>query len=80
MMQIILLGYGLETKKKAFWIRFGAIAACFAILIGTLLAVPFLRKNEDTDDLDLSDIDLDDIITEIVRQCIDKNIINSTCR
>ena len=41
-----------SKKKHAVWIRFGAIAACFAILVGTVLAVPLLRKGEETDDLE----------------------------
>lgn len=37
-----------SKKKHAVWIRFGAIAACFAIIVGTVFAIPLLRTGEDT--------------------------------
>ena len=35
-------------KKKAFWICFGAISACLAILVGTVLAIPLFKKRKDS--------------------------------
>ena len=39
-----------KSKKKNIWLRFGAVAACFALLTGIAVIVPMLQKNPDTTD------------------------------
>ncbi len=34
-----------KSKPKGIWLRFGAIAACFALIVGAIIAVPMLNGN-----------------------------------
>ena len=35
-----------KSKTKAIWLRLGAIAACFALIVGTILIVPMFREDK----------------------------------
>ncbi len=34
-----------KTKSKGIWLRFGAIAACFLLIVSTVIVVPMLRED-----------------------------------
>lgn len=35
-----------NKKSKSVWLRFGAIAACFVLILGTVIVVPMLREDD----------------------------------
>jgi hypothetical protein len=35
-----------KKRKRSFWLRAGAVAACFALILGAVIVAPLLKEDE----------------------------------